>query len=165
MTTTERILSARKALETLTPLRGDCGRKCGAACCHPDEDGNGGMLLFPSEEALYDPCPGWARLTPSKDFPGQYLFTCDGTCERAMRPLACRIFPLTPVKAASGRWTVRMDARARAMCPLVRSGVKGLDPDFARGVVRAMRIIAETPEGEAFLERWAALEQEYRFEL
>ena len=39
MTTTERILSARKALETLTPLRGDCGRKCGAACCHPDEDG------------------------------------------------------------------------------------------------------------------------------
>ena len=93
------------------------------------------------------------------------MLVCDGPCDRDRRPLACRIFPLTPVKAASGRWTVRMDARARAMCPLVRSGVKGLDPDFARGVVRAMRIIAETPEGEAFLERWAALEQEYRFEL
>ena len=43
---TERILAARQALETLTPLRGDCGRTCGAACCRPDEDGNGGMLLL-----------------------------------------------------------------------------------------------------------------------
>jgi len=58
-----------------------------------------------------------------------------------------------------------MDARSRAMCPLARSGVRGLDPDFARAVVKAIRLMAKDPEGAAFLEKWAALEEEYRFEL
>lgn len=144
-----------------TPMLFDCGTLCSAACCAPDEDGQGGVYLFPGEEARLRGAD-WGHVEPTDFAP---MLVCDGPCDRDRRPLACRIFPLTPVKAASGRWAVRMDARARAMCPLVRSGVKGLDPDFARGVVRAMRIIAETPEGEAFLERWAALEQEYRFEL
>ena len=55
-----------------------------------------------------------------------------------------------------------MDARARAMCPLARSGVRGLDPDFVRAARDALRIIAAVPEGEVFLERWFALEEEYR---
>lgn len=58
-----------------------------------------------------------------------------------------------------------MDARARAMCPLVRSGVRGLNPDFVKAVRRAIRLLSEDPEGEAFLVRWQALENEYRFEL
>ena len=53
MTTQERILSALKLLEKVTPLKGDCGRVCGAACCQSDETGKGGMLLFPGEKALY----------------------------------------------------------------------------------------------------------------
>lgn len=170
MNAMEALVAARDLLENVTPLATDCGLLCSAACCKDsqDEDEVAGMLLFPGEEALYAHQGAWMELLPSAVlFDGQPvpLLSCFLPCPRRHRPLACRIFPLTPVKAASGRWTVRMDARARAMCPLVRSGVKGLDPDFARGVVRAMRIIAETPEGEAFLERWAALEQEYRFEL
>lgn len=43
----EPILAARKLLENMTPLKRDCGRACGAACCQSDEDGQGGMLLFP----------------------------------------------------------------------------------------------------------------------
>ena len=80
---------------------------------------------------------------------------------RAARPFACRIFPLTPVKGEKG-WTVRMDARARGLCPLYRHGARGLNPDFARAAVRAIRLIASDPEGEEFLNRWAALEKEYR---
>ena len=39
------------------------------------------------------------------------------------------------------------------------------DPEFARAVRRALRVIAETPEGDAFLRLWADLEAEYRKEL
>ena len=42
------------------------------------------------------------------------------------------------------------------------SGISGLDPDFVRAARDALRIIAEDPEGDAFLEKWHALEEEYR---
>ena len=74
----------------------------------------------------------------------------------------CRIFPLCPVIGKSGKWTVRMDARSRAVCPLSRAGINGLDPDFVRGCARAVLIIAEDIEGEAFLRRWAEIEEEFR---
>ena len=159
----ERIQRAWDAIGDCTPMKNDCGALCGAACCRPDGDGQGGVCLLPGEVELLGAAPWCAVAHEARmDAP---MILCQGPCERSLRPFLCRVFPLCPALGRDGRWTVRMDARARAMCPLVRSGVKGLDPDFARGVVRAMRIIAETPEGEAFLERWAALEQEYRFEL
>ena len=104
------------------------------------------------------------KVHDSRALPGSFapVMLCTGTCERERRPLGCRIFPLTPVRGRDGAWTVRMDARARAMCPLVRSGVRGLDPDFVRAVRRALRIIAEDPDGDAFLEKWRRLEEEYR---
>ncbi|MDO4865052.1 MAG: hypothetical protein Q4C10_00715 [Clostridia bacterium] len=154
----ETLLNARALLGDLTPMLIDCGLLCGAACCQPDEDGQGGVYLFPGEEALFTGC-GWGRVDPAPFAP---MLTCEGPCDRDLRPLACRIFPLTPVRGKSGRWTVRMDARARAMCPLVRSGIGGLDPNFVRAVRDALRLIARDPEGDAFLERWAALEEEYR---
>jgi hypothetical protein len=55
-----------------------------------------------------------------------------------------------------------MDARARAVCPLTRTGLNGLDPDFVRGCAQAVRILAEDDEGEAFLRRWAEIENEFR---
>ena len=58
-------------------------------------------------------------------------------------------------------WGVKMDVRARAMCPLARFGTRGLDPEFVRAVREAVRLIAADPEGEAFLEKWAAREAEY----
>lgn len=154
----EILINARALLGGLTPMLTDCGQLCGAACCRPDEDGQGGVYLFPGEEALLEPC-AWGRVEPSPFAP---MLTCGGPCDRERRPLACRIFPLTPVRGKSGRWTVRMDVRARAMCPLVRSGIGGLDPDFVRAARDALRLIARDPEGDAFLEKWVALEEEYR---
>lgn len=145
----------------LTPMLTDCGALCEAACCEADEDGQGGVYLFPGEDACMGKC-GWGKIEPDDFGP---MLVCDHRCDRNRRPLACRIFPLTPAKNAAGKWTVRMDARARAMCPLVRSGVKGLNPDFARSVVKAIRTIAKDPEGEAFLEKWLALEEQFRFVL
>ena len=144
------VMAAREQLCDLTPLLTDCGALCGAACCQPDEDGQGGMYLFPGEEALLH----------GEDSDFAPIYTCDGTCARENRPLACRIFPLTPVKTETG-WGVKMDVRARAMCPLARFGTRGLDPEFVRAVREAVRLIAADPEGEAFLEKWAAREAEY----
>ena len=62
----EAVIRARDLLSDVTPLKTDCGRICGGACCQPDEDGQGGMLLFPGEEGLYDPCRrdgAWKKTT------------------------------------------------------------------------------------------------------
>ena len=48
---TDTVLQARALVGGLTPLKSDCGALCGAACCQADEDGQGGMYLFPGEEA------------------------------------------------------------------------------------------------------------------
>lgn len=153
---TDIIRKAYDIIGDLTPLTCDCGDTCGKACCSPDEDGQGGMLLFPGERPI---CEGdWNHIDET---PAGGVLVCDSPCPRDARPLACRIFPLTPV-FSKGAWTVRMDARARTMCPLVRHGVKGLDREFALAVRSALRLIAEDPEGEEFLKSWQAAEEEYR---
>ncbi len=93
------------------------------------------------------------------------IMICEGTCDRAQRPLGCRIFPLTPFQREDGTWSVRMDARARAMCPLTKRGVRGLNREFVNAVRAAIRAIAQDPQGEAYLKRWQDLESAYRFEL
>ena len=37
--TLDAVIQARKLLDSVTPLKTDCGRTCGGACCQPDEDG------------------------------------------------------------------------------------------------------------------------------
>lgn len=155
MSTSERILTARYALEKLTPMKRDCGRTCGAACCRADEDGNGGMVLFPGEEAFYSPCPDWARLTPSQDFSGQYLFTCNGTCERSLRPLACRIFPLTP-RVRHGEATVELDVRAWPVCPLMECGLEGMDSAFVAAVREVTALLWEDKRCREYIEALSA---------
>ena len=149
---------AYEIMGRLTPMLSDCGLLCGAACCRPDEDGQGGVYLFPGEEALLAGC-GWGRVQPGNLAP---MLVCEGPCERERRPLGCRVFPLTPVRGKSGKWTVRLDARARPMCPLVSSGLGGLDPAFVRAARDALRAIGESDGGDAFLQRWYELEEEYR---
>ena len=152
------LLRAYAMLGDRTPMLTDCGLLCGAACCRADADGQGGVHLFPGEAALIEG-RSWARVVPSPFAP---VMLCDGTCERDARPLGCRIFPLTPVRGKNGKWTVRIDVRARPVCPLVSSGISGMDPEFVRGVRDALRVIAETETGDAFLEKWAELEEAYR---
>ena len=51
--------AAREKLKSVTPLKKDCGRVCGAACCRSPEGEETGMLLFPGEEELYAGKDGW----------------------------------------------------------------------------------------------------------
>ena len=156
----ETILRAYAAIGESTPLCSDCGALCGATCCETDGDGQGGVDLLPGEEGLIGHAE-WMELAhdPYMDVG---MIVCKSMCAREKRPFLCRIFPLCPAVGKDGRWTVRMDARARAMCPLTRGGVRGLDPEFVRSCVRAVRILAEEDDGADFLARWAAIEEEFR---
>ena len=154
------ILEIYAAIGDTTPLKTDCGSLCGAACCRPDADGQGGVALLPGEaELLSGIAWGVIERDAVMDAP---MLVCTAPCDREKRPFLCRVFPLCPVVGRGGHWTVRMDARARAVCPLAGSGLRALDPDFARSAVRAARLLAEDPAGEAFLKRWAAIEAEFR---
>lgn len=142
---------ARALLETLTPLKSDCGRICGGACCEGSAED--GMLLFPGEEALY---AGNTRYTlrPLDKKLGDTpltLFVCDGTCARSDRPLACRLFPLIARFDAQGTLSMRIDPRARAVCPLCSSGVAGLSRDFVDAARAACETLMDDPDCAAFL--------------
>ena len=133
-------------LEELTPLTTDCGAVCDGRCCHESADSEG-MLLFPGEEVLL--ADAGYTIRPAE---GGYLLTCDGTCDRRLRPLSCRIFPLFPILTEEGRIKAVYDPRGYRMCPLVRECAHvPLDRDFVRAVRRAGRILMEDPACAAFL--------------
>ena len=145
------VLAAREMLDALTPLKTDCGRLCQGACCRGDEAT--GMLLFPGEEALYEGC-AFARVVPT-DFslggtPAQ-LLVCDGRCDRKNRPLACRLFPLFLKFREDQPPVLRMDARARAVCPLTDYGMKALDPAFRQAARRAYDLLLEDETSAKYL--------------
>ncbi|MDD3411899.1 MAG: hypothetical protein PHY12_13930 [Eubacteriales bacterium] len=141
-----RIKAARALLEKQTPLKTDCGRLCGGACCQSDESGENGMLLYPFEDRLYrKPIEGFAFHLADDDslLKGGKRLVCEGACPREARPLACRVFPLrirlemdelgehTKAKA-------ELDPRAWAVCPLLeKGGLRAMSGEFIAAVEQA----------------------------
>ena len=133
-------------LENVTPLTTDCGGVCDGRCCRESADSEG-MLLFPGEEVLL--ANAGYTIRPAE---GGYLLTCGGTCDRSLRPLACRIFPLFPILTEEGRIKAVYDPRGYRMCPLVRECAHvPLDREFVRTVRRVGRILMDDPACAAFL--------------
>lgn len=148
MQTWDVLMEARALLDGLTPLNGDCGAVCGGACCRPLPGETTGMLLFPGEERCYEGVPGCAILPAVLGS----LLVCDGHCDRALRPLSCRLFPLLPVLRPEGV-RVAVDARARAVCPLARQGRWAMSADFVAAVRQCGELLAADPVQRAFLLR------------
>lgn len=146
---------ARSLLEQLTPLKRDCGTLCSGACCRSLEGEATGMLLFPGEEDDYVSLDGW-QLTET---PQGWLVSCPGTCDRSIRPLACRIFPLLPVLREDGVH-VAVDARARAVCPLSKQGRAAMDQDFVEAVRQVGTLLARDEEQRAMLRQLTNMQDE-----
>lgn len=124
-----------------TPLKADCGKLCGGACCKGDKDI--GMRLFPFEESELQ-----VRELPS----GVRLAVCDGKCDRAKRPLACMIFPFFPTIDDRGRIFVEADTRAQRLCPLLMHSDEILfDKSFLKAVKKVGKILAKDETCRAFL--------------
>ena len=153
----ESLKQARALLETLTPLRTDCGLTCGHICCRPMEDEMTGMLLFPSEEAYYEGREGY-RMQATEN---GTLLICSGRCDRADRPLSCRLMPLIPVVREDGV-KVATDFRAKTVCPLARQGKDALDPAFVAAVREVGRILAADEQQLAFLRQLTRQQDELK---
>lgn len=134
------ILRAKDYLESVTPLRGDCGRLCGKRCC----GGDGlGMELLPGEEKSA-PMEAFGEITNG-------VFVCRGFCERRARPYACMIFPLFPLvrEDENGlKITAVNDLRAENVCPIASDR---LLPSFYAAVRRSAHILCEDPEIRSYL--------------
>ncbi|MGE5607442.1 MAG: hypothetical protein ACM3YE_17355 [Bacteroidota bacterium] len=152
-----------RILERVTPLKSDCGLLCNKACCDGgDEDL--GMYLFPGEEVLLSGI-GYFRITPTDiqlDNGSKVLLAnCDGKCDRKFRPLACRIFPLTPYVTYRRTLTLEMDIRAIGTCPLAKGNTLSLQPDFIRAVRQGIRIMSQDSDILSFLEMLSRILDEY----
>ena len=111
------VLEARRLLSGETPLKADCGALCGAACCRPDEEGKGGMLLFPGEEVLYSTLPpGFSIVGDDLAVPDGKLLVCQGLQPRG--PAAgLPLFPLFPSVRQTRKGSAPDGARsARLAC-------------------------------------------------
>ena len=144
-----------KMLDDITPLTVDCGQLCEGACCAVTDEITG-MYLFPGEEVMYKPLPEWAEIHDT-DFTYDggkevKLLTCPGTCDRKLRPLSCRIFPLVPYVKRGGNLEIVMDVRGKGMCPLATAMKKeDLSPDFVEAVTKVMQICMLPHQTREFL--------------
>lgn len=146
MTTEKTISKVYKVLKNVTPIKTDCGILCKGECCRGDDDT--GMILFPGEELLFGNTDDFIV---KKTSDGKNVLVCSGKCDREMRPISCRIFPLFPM-LIDGRIYVFDDPRASGICPLLYDGVK-LCKIFENKVAKAGKILAENDETREMLKK------------
>ena len=161
-------LQIYRMFDSNTPLPTDCGSYCNEACCKGDDET--GMYLFPGEKAVFDMiCPDGWRITDS-EFTYTYngktrrtpILICDGNCDRAFRPLACRIFPLTPVLDENGRIKIITDPRARGVCPLANTYMtEEFDKGFYDSVKKAFILLSKNKHVYEFLKKYTEYIEEY----
>lgn len=122
-----------KIMGDLTPLKADCGKLCGGACCKGDE--NTGMRLFPFEESDL----------PVKTLKNSVrLVVCNGKCDRTKRPLACRIFPFFPTVDERGKVYVEPDFRGARLCPMITHSDEIIfDKRFFKALGKVGKILAK----------------------
>lgn len=151
-------------LYDVTPLEGDCGALCGARCCQDSEEASG-MYLYPGERALYKNSTGGFCIEPSDFFYDNGrcadFLSCPGRCDRALRPLACRIFPLAPYVADDGYLRIILDPRAKGMCPLYDKGAAALSPRFIKNVTYVLRALFLVREVRQFIYAQSRLIDDY----
>lgn len=130
-----------KIMGEVTPLYVNCGQLCNCACCKGDE--NTGMRLFPFEGSTLK----------VKELPENgRLAVCNGTCNRATRPLACRIFPFFPTIDEKGKIYVELDFRAARLCPILKFyDDLQFNPKFFKAVKKVGNLLKKDEATRKFL--------------
>ena len=157
-----------RLLDQVSPVPFDCGRICGAACCHADGLPEMGMFLLPGEDKIHQKTDDWLSWemldTDLYDFPpswqGKVCFVnCQGPehCKRALRPIQCRTFPLKPVflkadetppglvfRGKEGLALIYSDDELPYACPLITSQAR-LDPAFIQATYTVRKHLIRDP--------------------
>lgn len=160
-------LQLYRLFDSSTPLGADCGELCQKACCRGDD---AGMYLFPGEQSVYKMlAPDWINIEES-DFTYEYngkrkalkIAFCNGRCDRYQRPLACRIFPLTPYLDKDGALSIITDPRSKAVCPLGKTlSVEEYERSFVRNVKNCFVLLCKNAEFRAFLAEYSRYLDEF----
>lgn len=151
--------------DEVTPIKSDCGALCGKACCRGEDSG---MYLFPGEKKVFELLkPDWAEIgmsdfTYGEDKKRVPIIFCNGECDRYQRPLACRIFPLTPYLTKENELKIITDPRARAVCPMSRElKAEEYDRSFIKNVRNAFRLLIKHKKIHSFLYDYSRMLDEY----
>ena len=154
-------LQLYKLFDNCTPVKADCGALCSSACCKGEDSG---MYLFPGEKKVYSLLnPDWIKIEKSDfkyKFNGMeksvYIAFCKGICDRYQRPLACRIFPLTPIIGVSGKLDIIIDPRSKSLCPLGMSfNLDDFAPSFVKNVKKTFTVLCKNKEFLAFMQYYS----------
>ena len=79
-----------------------------------------------------------------------------------MRPLSCRIFPLTPVLCEDGKIDIITDPRAKSVCPLAKTlHLSEYDKNFTNAVKKAFVLLAKNKHVNAFLHEYTKYINEF----
>ncbi len=161
-------LQLYRLFDEITPVPVDCGKLCGKACCKGDDSG---MFLFPGEKEVFSLLnPDWMTVEKT-DFTYEHngktyntpIAMCNGKCDRYQRPLACRIFPLTPYLTDDGKLDIIIDPRAKGICPLAKSFyMEDFERDFTENIKKAFRLLLKNRKFYSFMQEYSRYIDEFR---
>jgi len=148
-----------RLLDAVSPIDGDCGRLCGSICCLCDEENDGdslGIYLLPGEEKIFSGDESWLEWSweyaEDYEFPDSwhgkvYFLKCLNApfCQRDMRPLQCRIFPLTPHLDEDGMlFMIYQSGQLPYTCPLISQRIE-LNADFIKANLTVWKHLIRDP--------------------
>ncbi|HHV95854.1 MAG TPA: hypothetical protein GXX37_05190 [Clostridiaceae bacterium] len=141
---------AYKILDKSTPLKIDCGLLCNKRCCAGDS--KSGMQLYPGEEIMLSN-KKFLHLRDEIFHNMNIKFAiCNGSCDRKHRPLACRVYPLTPYVSQKGKLFIVEDPRAKYICPiLLYNKSKDIDKYFKRKVYKVFLLLSQDEDINKYL--------------
>ncbi|MCR5410344.1 MAG: hypothetical protein K6E90_05105 [Lachnospiraceae bacterium] len=155
MTGIEEYKRIYEMLDAVSPLSYDCGKLCGAVCCRDEsfDDGSGPYIyLLPGEkeylESLGADLHIEKKLSADHCLPasfGKYVYVTyckgPGDCDRSIRPVQCRTFPLAPYITKEGDLAVSFyDEELPYVCPLIKER-RRLSREFIQAVLDAWSIL------------------------
>lgn len=148
-------------LDKVSPVDYDCGKLCGAICCTCDKDNatddyDMGIYLLPGEDKLFTKEEDWLRwnyeMAEDYEYPDSWsgkvwFIRCKNPplCEREMRPIQCRTYPLAPHIDEDGNLHMIINTSPLPYtCPLIEDDMK-LNEDFIDVTYEAWKLLISDP--------------------
>ena len=144
-------------LDEVSPVDFDCGKLCGEVCCKDLQEGEGDLVLYllPGEELMYEDSDEFelyyidsSEIKYPHSWKGQiYLVKCVNPpkCDRSIRPIQCRTFPLIPHLNKKGEFHLIFDeSECPYKCPIVHDHIK-LNDDFVKTTYEIWLMLIANP--------------------
>ena len=148
-----------KRLDEVSPVDFDCGKLCGEVCCVYDADESHTeelvLYLLPGEELMYEGSPDFELYYldsseiryPHSWKDSIYLVKCINPpkCDRSIRPIQCRTFPLVPHITKNGEFHLVLDeTEFPYVCPIIHDHIK-LNANFINVTFEIWQMLIRNP--------------------